>query len=71
MKKSNLPYFIFFFINVAILVSCYFYPVSRDEFYYLEKVNTPNLFTEYYDSYVRVNPRIGQFFQILFLEIYF
>ena len=76
MKKSNLPYFIFFFINVAILVSCYFYPVSRDEFYYLEKVNTPNLFTEYYDSYVRVNPRIGQFFSNLisrniFLEITF
>ena len=76
MKKSNLPYFIFFFINVAILVNCYFYPVSRDEFYYLEKVNTPNLFTEYYDSYVRVNPRIGQFFSNLisrniFLEITF
>jgi len=76
MKKSNLPYFIFFFINVAIAISCYFYPVSRDEFYYLEKVNTPNLFAEYYNSYLSVNPRIGQFFsnlvsRHLFLEVAF
>ena len=65
MKKSNLPYFIFFFINLAILVSCYFYPVSRDGFYYLEKVNTPNLFSEYYIAYNTGNPRIGQFFSNL------
>ena len=76
MKKSNLPYFIFFFINVAIAISCYFYPVSRDEFYYLEKVNHPNVFAEYYNSYLRVNPRIGQFFsnlvsRNLFLEVVF
>lgn len=62
MKKSNLPYFIFFFINIAVFLSCYFYPVSRDEFYYLEKVNHPNAFVEYYNSYFLVNPRIGQFF---------
>lgn len=76
MKKNNLPYFIFFFINVAVLLSCYFYPVSRDEFYYLEKVNHPNALAEYYNSYLRVNPRIGQFFsnwvsRNLFLELGF
>lgn len=76
MKKSNWPYFIFFFINVAVLLSCYFYPVSRDEFYYLEKVNHPNALAEYYNSYLRVNPRIGQFFsnwvsRNLFLELVF
>ena len=76
MKKSNIPYFVLIFVNIAIALSCYFYPVSRDEFYYLEKVNTPNLFAEYYNSYWSVNPRIGQFFsnlvsRNLFLEIAF
>lgn len=76
MKKNNIYYLLFFFINVAIAISCYFYPVSRDEFYYLEKVNHPNVFAEYYNSYLRVNPRIGQFFSNLvsrniFLEITF
>lgn len=76
MKKSNFPYLVFILINIAIALSCYFYPTSRDEFYYLEKVNTPNLFHEYYLSYLLINPRIGQFFsnlvsRNLFLEVVF
>ena len=62
MKKSNFAYFVFIFINIAVALSCYFYPVSRDEFYYLEKVNIESPFLEYYHSYYLVNPRIGQFF---------
>ena len=61
MKKSNIPYFIFILINAAIALSCYFYPVTRDEFYYLDKINFPNPFEEYFFSYHFGNPRIGQF----------
>lgn len=61
MKTKYLPYFLFVFMNIAVLVSCYYYPVSRDEFYYLEKTNVPNPFLEYYNSYFYVNPRINQF----------
>ena len=76
MKKSNIPYFVFIFINVAIAISCYFYPVTRDEFYYLDKINIPSPFLEYYNSYHFTNPRIGQFFANLisrnsFLEVTF
>ena len=76
MKKNNIYYLLFFFINVAIAISCYFYPVSRDEFFYLDTINTPNLFNEYYTAYHVGNPRIGQFFSNLvsrniFLEITF
>lgn len=76
MKKSNIFYLLFVFINVAVAISCFLYPVSRDGFYYLDKVNTPNLFTEYFFAYNAGNPRIGQFFsnlisRNLFLEISF
>ena len=62
MKKSNLPYIVFILINVAIAISCYYYPVSRDSFCYINKNNGPSPFLEYYNSYHTVNPRIGQFF---------
>lgn len=62
MKKSNFPYLIFIFINIAIASSCYYYPVTRDEFYYLEQIDIPSPFIEYYNSYHFGNPRIGQFF---------
>nr|WP_312075175.1 DUF6056 family protein [Chryseobacterium sp.] len=39
---------------------CYFYPTTRDEFYYLDGMI--DVFGEYYNSYLRVNARIGQFF---------
>lgn len=76
MKKNNFLYLLFFFINVAVAFSCFWYPVSRDGFYYLEKINTPNLFVEYYSAFNVGNPRIGQFFcnlvsRNLFLEIVF
>lgn len=62
MKKSKFPYIVFILINLAVAVSCFFYPVSRDEFYYLDLRNVPNPFLEYYNSYLFGNPRIGQFF---------
>ena len=62
MKKSNFPYFVFVFINIAIALSCYFYPPMRDAFYYLDTVNYPNVFAEYSQAYFHGNPRIGQFF---------
>ncbi|MBF8457732.1 hypothetical protein IV494_11135 [Kaistella sp. G5-32] len=62
MKKSNLPYIVFILINIAIAISCYYYPVSRDSFYYINKFNVPSPFLEYYNSYHKINPRIGQFF---------
>jgi hypothetical protein len=62
MKKSNFPYLVFIFINIAIAISCYYYPVTRDEFYYLGQNNVPSPFIEYYNSYQFGNPRIGQFF---------
>ncbi len=66
MKKSNLHYIVIILINVAIAISCYYYPVSRDSFYYINKNNGPSPFLEYYNSYQTVNPRIGQFFANLF-----
>ena len=62
MKKSNFPYLVFIFINFAVALSCLFYPVSRDEFYYLNLVNVQNPFLEYGQSYQFGNPRLGQFF---------
>lgn len=62
MKKSNFPYLVFIFVNFAVALSCLFYPVSRDEFYYLDLVNVQNPFLEYGQSYQFGNPRLGQFF---------
>lgn len=62
MKTKYFLYFLLVFINLAVALSCYYYPVSRDEFFYIEKNNIPNPFMEYYDSYLHVNPRINQFF---------
>ena len=62
MKKSNFPYLVFILINAAIAISCFYYPVTRDEFYYLGQINVPSPFLEYYNSYHFGNPRIGQFF---------
>lgn len=62
MKTKYFLYFLLVFVNIAVALSCYYYPVSRDEFYYLEESNVANPFLEYYDSYLHVNPRINQFF---------
>lgn len=61
MKTKYLLYFLLGLMNIAVVVSCYYYPVSRDEFYYLEKTNVPNPFLEYYNAYFHSNPRINQF----------
>lgn len=76
MKKSNFPYLVFLFMNIAIAISSYFYPVTRDEFYYLDQINIPSPFLEYFNSYHFGNPRIGQFFANIisrnkFLEVIF
>jgi hypothetical protein len=65
MKKNNWVYFVLAYIVVAILLSSYFYPRTRDEFYYLPNPNAPNPFREFYDSYHFGNPRLGQFFSNL------
>lgn len=61
MKKNSAVYFLVLFILVAAAVSSYFYPRTRDEFYYLPVSGGPGLFQEYYHSYLSGNPRLGQF----------
>lgn len=65
MKRINWSYVILVFITISIFLSSYFYPTTRDEFYYLPNPNAPNAFTEFYNSYFFVNPRLGQFFSNL------
>ncbi|MCU7614264.1 DUF6056 family protein [Chryseobacterium sp. GMJ5] len=62
MKTKIIAYFLLFFINTAVALSCYYYPVTRDQFFYLDKHNLINPFTEYYNAYLYSNPRINQFF---------
>ncbi|WP_143885550.1 DUF6056 family protein [Chryseobacterium binzhouense] len=62
MKTKYLPLFLIVFINIGFLLSVYWFPVTRDEFYYLDKTQLPYAFSEYWTSYNYVNPRIGQFF---------
>lgn len=62
MTTKVFVYLLFAFSQLAIAASCYFYPVSRDEFFYLDTQNVPNAFTEYFDAYLHANPRINQFF---------
>ena len=74
MKDNKISYVIFLLVNIAVVLSCYFYPITRDEFYYLDGFTNP--FEEYYKSYFYVNPRLGQFFtnvvsRNLLLEIVF
>ena len=74
MKTNKFAFFVFLFVNIAVGLSCYFYPVTRDEFYYLGEFVNP--FQEYFNAYHFGNPRIGQFFSNLvsrniFLEILF
>lgn len=61
MKVNYLLYFLYLVINLAVALSCFYYPVSRDEFFYLDH-HKPNPFLEYYDSYFYSNARINQFF---------
>ena len=50
-------------VCIAVFFSCFWFPITRDELYYLEGYTNP--FLEYYNSYLTVNPRIGQFFSNL------
>lgn len=62
LQKNALVLFCFS-VLILYLVSLYFYPTTRDEFFYLSKKD--NIFIEYYHSYLQVNARIGQFFSNL------
>lgn len=62
MKTKFIAYFLLFFVNIAVAISCYYYPVTRDQFFYLDKHNLINPFREYYNAYLYSNPRINQFF---------
>lgn len=62
MKRINWSYVILVFITISIFLSSYFYPTTRDEFYYLPNTNVPDLFTEFNNAYHTGNPRLGQFF---------
>lgn len=62
MKNNFLPLFLIVLINIGFLLSLYWFPVTRDEFYYLDKSRLPYIFNEYWTSYNCVNPRSGQFF---------
>lgn len=61
MKQINFSFLVYILVNIAIAFCCYFYPVTRDEFYYLDFGNKINYFEEYWQSYFYGNPRIGQF----------
>lgn len=61
MKTKYLPLFLIVLINIGFLLSLYWFPVTRDEFYYLDKSQLPYIFSEYWTSYNYVNPRSGQF----------
>lgn len=76
MKQINFSFLVYIFVNLAIAFCCYFYPVTRDEFYYLDFGTKINYFEEYWQSYFYGNPRIGQFFcnvisRHKFLEVLF
>ena len=61
MKKINFGYFVLAFVIFAVLLSSYWYPRTRDEFFYLPDLKI-NLFKEFHLSYIYGNPRFGQFF---------
>lgn len=66
MKKNlqkNVLISFYMIIVILFLINIYYYPRTRDEFYYL--ASDTNIFTEYKDSYLFVNARIGQFFSNL------
>ena len=66
MNKSLQKTFLILFCSTILLLyllSVYFYPRTRDEFYYLS--GESNVFREYINSYFYVNARIGQFFSNL------
>lgn len=76
MKINQISYIVFFLLNAVIAISCYFYPITRDEFYYINARDLSQQVGEYLDSYNSVNPRIGQFFTNVissnkFLEVVF
>lgn len=63
MKISFFDVFTLCMVFCCVLFCGFFYPVLRDQFYYLGGYTNP--FVEYYHSYLETNPRIGQFFSNL------
>ncbi|MPS64178.1 DUF6056 family protein [Chryseobacterium sp.] len=60
MTKNILPQIVYIFINIACLFCLFYYPRTRDEFYYLFDMAIPQRFEECFNSYLHINPRIGQ-----------
>jgi len=60
MRKNILPQMVYIFINITCLFCLFYYPRTRDEFYYLFDMTIPQRFEECLNSYLHINPRIGQ-----------
>jgi len=60
MTKNIVPQMVYIFINIACLFCLFYYPRTRDEFYYLFDMTIPQRFEECFNSYLHINPRIGQ-----------
>lgn len=60
MTKNIVPQTVYIFINIACLFCLFYYPRTRDEFYYLSDMTIPQQFEECFNSYMHINPRIGQ-----------
>lgn len=54
-------------IAVAIFLCAYYYPISRDDFFYYKSFGI-SVFEEYKIAYFEGNPRIGQFFTNLVMR---
>lgn len=65
--KHLLPYCILIYINIAVIFCSYYYPTTRDDFYYLRH-DFISVFSEYKQAYYVGNPRIGQFFTNLVMR---
>lgn len=65
--KDLLPYCVLIFINIAVIFCSYYYPTTRDDFYYLRH-DFMSVFSEYKQAYLVGNPRIGQFFTNLVMR---
>lgn len=74
MKNDNyteqwkfLPLFLISIIGIAVFACAFYFPTTRDDFYYLRNFEI-GVFEEYQYAYFGGNPRIGQFFTNLVMR---
>lgn len=73
MMNDNYKHWSFFsilllsLISVAVFLCAYYFPTSRDDFFYYKTFGI-NVFEEYKIAYYEGNPRIGQFFTNLVMR---